>query len=84
MGAFCCHGNQTKRQINIILAILKAPNQATFLPSYGQIASMALEELSFESVNGRTDNRTDDGQNLITIAHPEHSSGELTTTTTAF
>ena len=43
---------------------------------------MALEELSFEIVNGRTDNRTDgqtdgrtdDGQKVITIAHPEHSS----------
>ena len=34
---------------------------------------MALEELSFKSVNGRTD----DGQKVITIAHPEHSSGEL-------
>ena len=33
---------------------------------------MALEELSFESVNGRTH-----GQKVITIAHPEHSSGEL-------
>ena len=42
---------------------------------------MALEELSFESVNGRTTGRTDgwmdDGQKVITIAHPEHSSGEL-------
>ena len=38
---------------------------------------MALEELSFGSVNGRTDGRTDDGQKVITIAHPEHSSGEL-------
>ena len=37
---------------------------------------MALEELSFESVNGRTDRRTD-GRKVITIAHPEHSSGEL-------
>ena len=44
---------------------------------------MALEELSFESVNGRTtgtdnrDGRMDDGQKVITIAHAEHSSGEL-------
>ena len=53
-GAFCFHDNQTKRQITIILAMFKGPNQATFLPSYGQIASMALEESSFESVNGRT------------------------------
>ena len=33
---------------------------------------MALEEL-FESVYGRTD----DGQKVITIAHPGQSSGEL-------
>ena len=26
MGAFCCHGNQTKRQITVILAILHCPN----------------------------------------------------------
>ena len=42
---------------------------------------MALVELSFESVNGRTDarpdGRTDDGQKVITVAHPEHSSDEL-------
>ena len=25
MGAFCCHGNQTKRQIIIVLAIFKGP-----------------------------------------------------------
>ena len=46
---------------------------------------MAFEELSsFESVYGRTDGRsdaqpdrrTDDGQKVIIIAHPEHSSGE--------
>ena len=40
MGAFCCHGNQTKGQITITSATL-------------------------------------DGQKVITIAHPEHSSGEL-------
>ena len=27
--------------------------------------------------DGRTDGRRDDGQKVITIAHPEHSSGEL-------
>ena len=44
---------------------------------------MALEELSFESINGQTtrqtDRQTDDRQKVITIAHPEHSSGELKT-----
>ena len=45
---------------------------------------MALEELSFESVNGWAADRRmrdgwmDDGQKVITIVHPEHSSGELT------
>ena len=34
---------------------------------------MDSEEKTFENVNGRTD----DGQKVITIAHPEHSSGEL-------
>ena len=38
---------------------------------------MTVEEMSFESVNGRTDNRTDDGQKVIPIVHPEHNSGEL-------
>ena len=43
MGDSYCNGNQTKRQITIILAILKPPTQATFLPSEGHITSMALE-----------------------------------------
>ena len=51
----CCHGNQTKSQITIILAIFKPLTQATFSSNKGQITSMALEELSFESVNGWTD-----------------------------
>ena len=33
-------------------------------------------EKSFENVNGRTD----DGRKVITIAHPEQSSGELKNT----
>ena len=45
----------------------------------------ASEEKSFENVNRRThrwmdaltDRRTDDGRKVITIAHPEHNSGEL-------
>ena len=43
--------------------------------------SAASEEKSFENVNGWTDTqmdgRTDDGRKVITIAHPDHSSGEL-------
>ena len=33
-----------------------------------KIGSAASEEKSFENVNGRTD----DGQKVITIAHPKH------------
>ena len=72
MGAFCCHGNQTKSQITIILTIFKSPYQSNIVPNKGQITSMALEELSFESVNGCRD-----AQKVITVAHPEHSSDEL-------
>ena len=39
--------------------------------------SGASEEKSFENVNGRTDARTEDRRKVITIAHPEHSLGEL-------
>ena len=35
MGAFCCHGNQTKGQITIILAIFKSPYQSTILTKLG-------------------------------------------------
>ena len=46
-----------------------------------KIGSAVSEEKSFENVNGRTDRctdgRTDDGRKVITIAHPEQSSGEL-------
>ena len=49
---------------------------------FGKIGSAASEEKSFENVNGRMDARMhgwtdDDGRKVITIAHPEHSSGEL-------
>ena len=40
-----------------------------------KIGSAASEEKSFENVNGRTD----DGRKVITIAHPEQSSGKLKT-----
>ena len=35
MGAFCCHGNQTKEQITIILAIFKGPNPSNILTKVG-------------------------------------------------
>ena len=68
MGAFCCHGNQTKRQIIII---------STISPNYGQLIYMALEELPFENVNGWASGHMDDRQEVITITHPEHRSDEL-------
>ena len=39
---------------------------------------MVSREKSFENVNGQTDAQTDDRQKVITIVHPELSSGELT------
>ena len=33
MGALCCHGNYTKRQFSIILAVLNPSTQATFQPN---------------------------------------------------
>ena len=44
---------------------------------FEQNCSAASEEKSFENVNGWMDGRTDNGRKVITIAHPEHSSGEL-------
>ena len=35
MGAFCCHGNQTKWQITIILAIFKGPYPSNILTKLG-------------------------------------------------
>ena len=35
MGALCCHGNQTKRQINKILAIFKGPQPSNILTKLG-------------------------------------------------
>ena len=74
-------GNQTKSQINIILAIFKSPYQSNILTKLGTNHINGLEELYFESVKGwtsaQTSAQTDDGQKVINIAHPEHSSGEL-------
>ena len=43
-----------------------------------KIGSGASEEKLFKMLTeGRTDGRTDDRRKVITIAHPEHSSGEL-------
>ena len=35
MRALSCHGNQTKRQITIILAIFKGPNPSNILTKLG-------------------------------------------------
>ena len=34
---------------------------------------LAASEKSFENVNGTADRRTENGQNVITLAHPELS-----------
>ena len=72
------HGCHLGQQAATILAIFCSPNLRRL---HMKIAS---EEKSFENVNGRTDARTDrrthwqtDGWKVITIAHPEHNSGEL-------
>ena len=49
MGAAFCHGNQPKRHITIILAILIALTQATFFLNKSYAASVVLEELSFQT-----------------------------------
>ena len=41
-----------------------------------KIGPAASQDKSFENVNGRTHGRTDDGRNVIAIAHPGRS-GEL-------
>ena len=75
MGAFCCHGNQTKSQITIILAIFKPPYQSNILNEFGAnhingFGGCRLKVLT----NRRTHSQMDDGQKVITIAHPVHSS----------
>ena len=72
MGAFCCHGNQTKRQITIILAIFKGPYPSNILTKLGTNGFNGFGGV-IENVNGWAD----DGPKEIIIAHPEHSSGEL-------
>ena len=74
MGVSCSHGNQTKRQIAIILIIFKDPYASNILT---KLETNHFSGFGGVVVNGRTIRRTDDGQKVITIAHPEHSSGEL-------
>ena len=56
MGAFCCHGNQTKRQITIILAILNFPhpsNICTKLESYcfSGLEGVVIQKIPFLKFN---------------------------------
>ena len=69
------HGGHLGQWTVTILAIFRSPNLKRFQMNLSKIGSAASEEKSFENVNGRTD----DGRKVITIAHPEHSSGELIT-----
>ena len=68
------HGGHLGQWTATILAIFRSPNLRRLIWNLSKIGSGASEEKSFENVNGRTD----DGRKVITIAHPEHSSGELT------
>ena len=82
MGVFCCHGNQTKRQITIILDIFelslsKKHSYQVRDKSLQWLWSCRLKVLTDGWTDGRTGRLMDDGQKVITIAHPEHSSGEL-------
>ena len=72
------YGGHLGQRAATILAIFRYPNLRRLHLS--KIGSGASEEKSFENVNGRTDARTDgrtDGRKVITIALPEHCSGEL-------
>ena len=64
MGAFCCHGNQTKSQITIILAIFKSPYQSNILTILGTNRIRGFGDLLKVLTDGRTDARTEDGQKM--------------------
>ena len=69
--------DELERQISIILALSKYPYQYSYL-----IRDKSLQRLwrscCFKVLmDERTGGHTEDGQKVITIAHPEHTSGEL-------
>ena len=66
------HGGHLGQRTATILAILRSPKGGSIW-NLNKTGSAASEEKSFENVNRRTDARTDDGRNVITIAHPEHT-----------
>ena len=55
-----------------ILAIFRSP----ILRKFEQNGSAASDK-SFENVKGQADGPANNGQKVITIVHPERSSGEL-------
>ena len=67
-------GNQTKSQFTIILAFFKSPYQSNILTKLGRNPINGVLKVL---TDGQIHRRTDDRQKVITIAHPEHSSGEL-------
>ena len=76
LGPFSCHNNQTKRQINIILAIFKYPYPSN-IPTYiiRNISLLLFWSCRFNVLtDGWTDGLT---KKVVTIAHPEHSSDQL-------
>ena len=48
MGVFCCHGNQTKRQIGRLLAIFNCPYPFNICTKLESFCSVVLEELSLK------------------------------------
>ena len=66
-------GGHLGQRTATILAIFRSPYlRRLHSENLILIGSAASEEKSFENVNGQTH-----GQKVITIAHPEQSSGEL-------
>ena len=69
--------------MGMVAILVNGPNHfsnLSFLRSREDLSKIgsAASELLFENVNGQTHTHRDDRQRVITIAHPVHTSGELT------
>ena len=67
------HGGYFGQQTATILAIFRSPDLRRLHMKFEQ---NWLSGFRGGRLKVLTDARTDDGQNVITIGHPEHSSGE--------
>ena len=70
------HGGHLGQPTATILAIFRSPNLRRPHMKFDQNWLRGFREKSFENINGWKDTWPD-GRKVITIAHPEHSSGEL-------